>query len=141
DWQPKAPQALDEAGLDELAGQYMQASFTKSQIADYLKNGIPEKRRSQLKVDEQLLVQTPNMTPEENQRHKLLYVGRRTIGRLGCAGCHDIPGFEDSKPIGTGLADWGRKEPSKLAFEQIAAYLAEKDGGHGHGEPAGPPDL
>lgn len=133
DWQPKAPPALDEAGLDELAAQYMQASFTKSQIADYLKNGIPEKRRAQLKVDEQLLIQTPNMTPADNTRHKLLYVGRRTIGRLGCAGCHDIPGFEDSKPIGTGLADWGRKEPSKLAFEQVVQYIAQQNFVHGEG--------
>jgi len=133
DWKPTAPPALDEAGLDELAEQYMKASFTNSKIKEYLKNGIPEKLRPQLKVDEQLLVQTPNMTPEENQRHKLLYVGRRTIGRLGCAGCHDIPGFEDSKPIGTGLADWGRKEPSKLAFEQVVQYIAQQNFVHGEG--------
>src|SRR6185436_4245186 len=56
--------------------------------------------------------------------------GRRTISKYGCAGCHDIPGFEDSKPIGTGLADWGRKAADKLAFEQIAQYVL-----HGHGAP------
>src|SRR5690606_17554791 len=38
-------------------------------------------------------------------------------------GCHDIPGFEDAKPIGTALADWGRKETSKLAFENIHKFL------------------
>ena len=53
---------------------------------------------------------------------KLRYVGRRTISKYGCSGCHDIPGFEDAKPIGTGLADWGRKTPDKLAFEQIVEY-------------------
>jgi mono/diheme cytochrome c family protein len=133
EWQPKAPPPLDEAALDELARQYMQASFTNSKTTEYLKSGIPEKLRSQLKVDEQLLVQTPNMTAEENLRHKVLYVGRRTIGRLGCVGCHDIPGFEDSKPIGTGLADWGRKEPSKLAFEQVVQYIAQQNFVHGEG--------
>ena len=32
-------------------------------------------------------------------------------------------GFEDAKPIGTGLADWGRKTADKLAFEQIVEYM------------------
>ena len=52
---------------------------------------------------------------------------------LAVLGCHDIPGFEDAKPIGTGLADWGRKEPSKLAFEQVVQYLAQENFVHGHG--------
>ncbi len=52
---------------------------------------------------------------------------------MGCAGCHDIPGFEDAKPIGTGLADWGRKEPSKLAFEQVVQYIAQENFVHGQG--------
>ena len=51
-------------------------------------------------------------------------------------GCHDIPGFEDAKSIGTGLADWGRKDPGKLAFEHINEFLA----GHGHGHGAGHED-
>ncbi len=63
---------------------------------------------------------------EELRSKELLYVGKRTIARLGCSGCHDIPGFEDAKPIGTGLADWGRKEPSKLAFEQVVQYLQQQ---------------
>src|SRR6202011_674893 len=50
--------------------------------------------------------------------------------KYGCSGCHDIPGYEDVKPIGTGLADWGRKSADKLAFEQITQYIL-----HGHGAP------
>ena len=61
---------------------------------------------------------------------KLRYVGRRSISNYGCSGCHDVPGFEDAKPIGTGLADWARKTPDKLAFEQIVEYMK-----HGHGAP------
>ena len=60
---------------------------------------------------------------------QLLYVGRRTISKYGCSGCHDVPGYEDAKPIGTGLADWGRKGADKLAFEQITQYILR---GHGH---------
>ena len=63
------------------------------------------------------------------QSMKLQYVGRRTIGRYGCYGCHAIPGFETARPIGTALQDWGRKDTSKLAVEHIAEWL------HHHGEP------
>ncbi len=68
---------------------------------------------------------------EITQAMQLSYVGRRTISRYGCYGCHDIPGFEEARPIGTTLQDWGRKDPSKLALEHIEKYL------HHHGEPDG----
>ena len=42
---------------------------------------------------------------------KLMYLGEKTISRLGCFGCHTIPGFENAKPIGTALNDWGSKSP------------------------------
>jgi len=132
-WQRQPSPQIVEKDLDDLAAEYLRASFTNRQTEEYLKNGIPAALRDQVKVDERLLVQTEGMTPEDNLRHKVLYVGRRTIGRLGCAGCHDIPGFEDAKPIGTGLADWGRKEPSKLAFEQVIQYIAQENFVHGHG--------
>src|SRR5690606_6982152 len=72
-----------------------------------------------------------SLSAEEKQRRLLLYVGRRTVSRYGCFGCHDIAGFEEARPIGTALQDWGRKDTSKLAPEHIAEYL------HHHGEPDG----
>jgi mono/diheme cytochrome c family protein len=51
------------------------------------------------------------------------YIGKKSISRMGCFGCHDVPGFEQAKPIGTGLNDWGRKDPERLAFEDVTAYL------------------
>lgn len=65
------------------------------------------------------------------QERQLRYIGRKTISRYGCYACHDIPGFEDGRPIGAGLNDWGRKDTSKLAFEHITEFL------HHHGEPDG----
>jgi len=68
------------------------------------------------------------------------YIARKAITRLGCFGCHDVPGFATSKPIGTALNDWGKKDPERLAFEDIVAYVREKyrrvnelidDKGHG----------
>src|SRR5262249_47820529 len=28
------------------------------------------------------------------------YIGRKAITRLGCFGCHDVPGFSTAKPVG-----------------------------------------
>lgn len=110
--------------LDALAMESLKNVFTRHDAEEYLKTGIPESRAGELKGDEVELV--GEMTPEK----KLRYVGRRAISKYGCAGCHDVPGFEDAKPIGTGLADWARKTPDKLAFEQVLEYIK-----HGHGTP------
>jgi cytochrome c2 len=133
---PETLPQVKDSDLDELLSLYLSGAFTQAETKEVLKKGIPSSRKNSIKGDEQLLVTDGPLSQEQ----KLLYLGKKTIGRLGCAGCHDVPGFEDAKPIGTGLADWGRKEPSKLAFEQVAAYLGEKDA-HGHGEQSGPPDL
>jgi cbb3-type cytochrome oxidase cytochrome c subunit len=57
---------------------------------------------------------------------KLMFLGEKTISRLGCFGCHSIPGFENAKPIGTPLNGWGIKSPAKLDYAHIAEYLADK---------------
>jgi mono/diheme cytochrome c family protein len=51
------------------------------------------------------------------------YIGKKSIGRMGCYGCHNIPGFEAAKPIGTALNDWGKKDPERLAFEQADDWV------------------
>jgi mono/diheme cytochrome c family protein len=53
------------------------------------------------------------------------YIGRKAIGREGCYACHDIPGFETAKPIGTGLNDWGKKDPDRIAFEDAETWVKE----------------
>jgi mono/diheme cytochrome c family protein len=53
------------------------------------------------------------------------YIGKKSISRLGCFGCHNVPGFEYAKPIGTPLNDWGKKDPERLAFEDIEAYVKD----------------
>ena len=71
----------------------------------------------------------------EWEQQKMIYIGRRTIARYGCFGCHDIPGFEEAGPIGVALQDWGRKDTAKLAPEHIEEYL------HHHGEVDGSSTL
>jgi hypothetical protein len=73
----------------------------------------------------------------ERDRLLLTYVGKKTINKLACYSCHDIPGFEDGKPAGAALADWGRKDPSRIAFEQVSHFVTHQlAGGHGHGHHA-----
>jgi cytochrome c2 len=128
-WKP-APgtlTALDDTSrkaLNDLALEHLKDVFYIETAEKYLKQGIPADRASELKGAEIELV-----GQKITDKQRLLYIGRKSIGKYGCYGCHDIPGFEDAKPIGTGLADWGRKDPSKLAFEHILHYLD----GHGHG--------
>ncbi len=130
DWKPSDVPAQNEMtqaehdALYDLALLYMKEKFQYlPQAKEYLQNGIPADRAAGLVGDETLLVADGSNDPKRQTERVLLYVGRRTISKQGCAGCHDIPGFEDAKPIGTALADWGRKDPARLAFEQIDEYV------------------
>ena len=90
------------------AEEYLTTRHSRSRCAGELKgdevelvgDGIAEQ------LDKQVAVRRP---PHDQQ------VRLRGLPRY--------PGFEDAKPIGTGLADWGRKAADKLAFEQIVEYI------------------
>ncbi|MBX9788331.1 MAG: hypothetical protein K2Y37_05405 [Pirellulales bacterium] len=133
EYKPLVPEQLPaEADLNELVLLHLKKAFTEVQAEKYLKEGIPADRAADVPADEREL--TAPLTAEK----KFEYIGRKAISKYGCTGCHDIPGYETTKPIGTGLADWGRKEADKLAFEQIDQYIAwiehAHGGGHGTGE-------
>jgi len=140
-WKPAAPprelSAPEQRTLQKLAVEYLTAFFPRRRAERYVIDGVPNDLAANLKGAEKELIE---LTPENRVHRQLLYVGERTFQKYGCFGCHDIPGFEDAKPIGTSLADWGRKDSSKLAFELIHNFLADKgvDGhGTGHGKAAG----
>ncbi len=129
------PLAWDRKGMDELARLYLSKVMPKAKVDETLANAeYPEKEAAimralkddAIKPDEVELV-NGKITDEA----MLQYIGRRSISRYGCYGCHDIPGFEKARPIGTGLQDWGRKDPTKLALEHIEEFL------HHHGEADG----
>jgi cytochrome c551/c552 len=134
DWQPaNVPERgqwsdAEKDDLLDLAVLWLKSdAIPAGRARQYLENGIPEEQSAKLKADERLLVNWNNdpYNRDENTRleRQLEFVARRTIGKYGCFGCHDVPGFEDAKPIGTALVDWGRKESSKLAFENIHKFL------------------
>jgi cytochrome c551/c552 len=152
DWQPtNAPAgpeltADEERALEDLTAVWLSASFPKRLAAIYARDGIPSRLANTVKVDERGLLEA-NMTAGNRTRQQLDYVAKRSLSRYGCFGCHDIPGYENAKPIGTPLANWGRKDVSQLAFENIGVFLEEQGlekapdhdphaghgGGHGHG--------
>jgi mono/diheme cytochrome c family protein len=51
-----------------------------------------------------------------DERQRTLYLGERVIQRQGCFGCHNIPGFEKSSPVGTELTEEGSKLVERLDF-------------------------
>lgn len=128
DWQPTDVPASDDwtaedkSALADLAQLWLTSdAIPKGRARQYLEGeGFAESQRSKLKTNERVLI---GLTDENRVERQLEFVARNTIGKYGCFGCHDIPGFEDAKPIGTALADWGRKETSKLAFENIHKFL------------------
>jgi cbb3-type cytochrome oxidase cytochrome c subunit len=141
-----------EEALDELVVLYLTKVLKKDEVVGnprLLVEGypVPEPKKVEgfmqtrrfpldpktVKGDEVELLSNQSWWPDDAEwlQTKLRYVGRRTISRYGCFGCHEIPGFEDAKPIGTALQDWGRKDTTKLAFEHIVEYLKH------HGEAGG----
>lgn len=130
-WQPKADtiasaSEVDVKMLDEFVELNLREAFDMARARAYTVRGIPAELRGEIKgVESELLVDDGGVVSREQ---KLIYLGRKSISKYGCYACHDIPGFEDAKPIGTGLNEWGRKDPAKLAFEHIDHYLHLRGG-------------
>ena len=126
-------QEFKDSALDELTRLYLLKAVTKANADQTYADRNFILPPEQITGDEIELVNTSaeKATAEQWRRMKLNYVGRRTISRYGCFGCHDIPGYELARPIGTTLQDWARKDTSKLALEHIEEYL------HHHGEADG----
>jgi len=133
----------ERTALDELALMYLRERFPAVRAEAILKDGLGE-REATMRGDERMLAGLA----DDRDAVLLNYVGKKTIGKLACYSCHDIPGFEDAKPAGAALADWGRKEPSRIAFEQASHFVlheiaAAHGGGHGgatHGHGHHAPD-
>jgi cytochrome c2 len=131
----------DEKECRDLASVYLIRVLAESELPTFFSGKLDPYRIEALGVDERDLAaqlsekglkktiadaKSRQQTIDEDKarRDTLLYfVGRKAISRLGCFGCHDIPGFDNAKQIGTGLQDWGKKDPGRLAFEDIENYV------------------
>jgi mono/diheme cytochrome c family protein len=130
DWDDKDPMKPDGITLRLLARVYLAKApgMTRADVekvlpesgdeigfdADRLAYFPPDAEEHRLKKNESKTVSDEDM---------MWYIAKKSIGRLGCYGCHDIPGFEKSKPIGTALNDWGKKDPERLAFEDADSFV------------------
>lgn len=56
---------------------------------------------------------------EMSDHERLVYLGEQSIAKYGCYGCHDIPGFESFKPIGTELTAEGSKPVHQFDFGHV----------------------
>jgi cbb3-type cytochrome oxidase cytochrome c subunit len=129
DWHDKGPNEPAKEDLVALARVYLGKApdFTRADVDAILptmQGELPGILGERLK----------NLSPESDERRlqgpvtqdKLKwYIGRKAIDRLGCFGCHDVPGFETAKPNGTALTDWGKKDAKLLAFEEGDNYVRD----------------
>ena len=129
DWQPEnVPRrelsADDEQALEELTAIWLTPSFPQE-----ARREVRSRRHSRpsyaktVKADErELLAGHDDARPTARSSSSSTSPAARSAATAASAAT-TFPGFEDAKPIGTPLADWGRKDPSQLAFENIRQFL------------------
>jgi cytochrome c2 len=126
--QPDVPEPTSDM-LTELARVYMLKApgMTRLDVDEILqkegdaRRGLSKERIQPLELDADERGLAGPLTDAKLK----WYIGRKAITRLGCYGCHEIPGFATAKPVGTPLNDWGKKDPERIAFEDIVAYVTE----------------
>jgi cytochrome c2 len=95
--------SLRNDGFMERARPALDATLRDEIALEYLRERLPVKQAEQ---------KLAAMSDGE----RTLYLGERTIFRSGCFGCHMIPGFEKTMPIGTELSEEGSKLVDRLDF-------------------------
>lgn len=130
DWEEVDPAAPPLETLVRLARVYL-ARVPGVKASD-LDGYLPEKPAggTNLGIPVEFLQTLPEDSDEwnlqrgqVNERTLKRYIGKKSIARLGCAACHDIPGFEQATPVGAPLTEWGKKDSRKLAFGNGLSYV------------------
>jgi hypothetical protein len=118
EWRELTVLEPEEKDLRKLAEVFLVRILSRSDMDEFLKSG---KLRSEVVAD--LPIEEKELAQNFSEDNLKRYLGKKAVGRLGCYACHDIPGFDNAKPIGVALNDWGKKDPGRLAFEDINRYL------------------
>lgn len=126
DWDKVQVQRPGLKQLQDLAAVYLVRLLSRAEMDALLKEGkIDPGVKKDLPAEERALADSLASPDLKGKEEGLaFYVGKKAVGRLGCYACHDIQGFENAKPIGVALNDWGKKDPGRLAFEDIDNFLA-----------------
>lgn len=124
DWKGIDVDPAERETLKALARVYLQKSLTNAQLKSILddERGFTAEQLATKPSDADERWLAGELTDDKLK----MFVGRKAITNLGCFGCHTIPGFENSKPIGTGLNEWGKKDADRIAFEDAESFVAEK---------------
>src|SRR5262249_19331923 len=78
--------------LVHLASVYLVRILPSSKLKELTTKGtLPESFVKTLPPDEQ------DVARKFDETNLKLYVGKKAIGRMGCYGCHNIPGYENAK--------------------------------------------
>jgi cytochrome c2 len=93
--------AYEQAGMPEIDG-----AVRDELVLSYLQN-TQTIERSQATLE--------SMSGHERD----VYLGRETIQKYGCWGCHDLQGFELAKPIGVELTEEGSKSLHQFDFGHV----------------------
>src|SRR5262249_2553725 len=133
DWKPQDVPAPKTETLRALATLSLAKApgIPRNAVDDILTKGLTkaltdaQRKALAFDADEHLLTDGGAEGGAIDENRLKRYIGKKAIGRMGCYGCHDIPGFEGAKPIGTPLNDWGRKDPERLAFEDATVFAKE----------------
>ncbi len=128
EWKQQDPAAPTIEALQHLARVYLdKAMGNRIEGEAAIKNeGLTESQEAAFKLrgpDADELRLAKSRTDESWEDKLKWYVGRKAITQLGCYGCHDIPGFEFAKPVGTPLNDWGKNDPERIAFEDAISWV------------------
>jgi len=90
---------------------FEQATFVKP-ADDAIYESILVEKLTERMTTERARSEVKAMSGFEKRRKS----GEFLLDHYGCFGCHEIPGYEDAKPIGTELNGWGSKHPDRLDF-------------------------
>src|SRR5262249_4446732 len=103
-----------------VAKVFLNKAMSRLDVEELFPGDKPSAEKLQGVIDES----DKKLTEKLDADGKLkFYVGKKSINQLGCFAAHDVPGFETAKPIGTPLNDWGKKDPERIAFEDVEAFV------------------
>ncbi len=119
DWKADdVPDAKD--AYASVAKVFLGKVMSRLDVDDMFPDNKPSAEKLQAAIDDSDKKITEKLDAEGKLK---FYLGKKSINQSGCFACHDIPGFETAKPIGTPLNDWGKKDAERLAFEDVKAYV------------------
>lgn len=102
--------AREEVRLAELQKQYEET------YDDAIQRQIEQLTAQLERVKDKIAQAKQKVAALSPTDKKNVFLGQKLIARYGCYSCHNIHGFENAKPIGVELSEWGSKTVDKLDF-------------------------